>query len=88
MLPVYVSSVLGVFVSMFASVSSACYICLQWFSSVLKHFSQVFQTFVSSISSAFRRIVTSVTSECFKRRLYVASPSFLSAASHRCFLLS
>ena len=34
MLQAYVSSVPGVLIRMFASVSSRCCICLQWFSSV------------------------------------------------------
>jgi hypothetical protein len=38
---------------MSASVSSGCYICLQWFSNVFQAFSQVFQTIVSSVSFVF-----------------------------------
>jgi hypothetical protein len=38
---------------MFASVSSRCCICLQWFSNVFQAFSQVFQTLVLSVSFVF-----------------------------------
>ena len=39
---------------MFASVLSRCCICLQWFSSVFRHFPQVFQMLISCVSSAFK----------------------------------
>jgi hypothetical protein len=52
-LQAYVSSVFGCFIRMFASVSSECCICLQWFSYIFQAFSQVFQTFVSSVSFIF-----------------------------------
>ena len=53
MLQTYVSSVFMCFVRMFASVSSRCCICLQWFLIVFQSFSQVFQMLVSSVSSVF-----------------------------------
>ena len=56
------------FIRMFASVSSGCCICLQWFSNVFQSFSQVFQTFVSSVSSVFFLYVATVASGCFKSR--------------------
>ena len=57
MLQAYVSSGPGVFIRMFASVSSGCCICLQWFLSVFRHFPQVFQMLISCVSSAFRRML-------------------------------
>jgi hypothetical protein len=68
MLQAYVLSVLGVFISMFASVSSRCCICLQWFSNIFQAFSQVFQTVVSSVPSIFLLYAAIVASGCLKSR--------------------
>jgi hypothetical protein len=67
MLQAYVSSVFRCFIRVFASVSSRCCICLQWFSNVFQVLSQVFQTLVSSVSSFFFLYVATVACGCFKR---------------------
>jgi hypothetical protein len=53
MLQAYVSSVFRYFIHMFASLSSGCCICSQWFSNVFHVFLQVFQTLISRVSSIF-----------------------------------
>jgi hypothetical protein len=53
---------------MFASVSSVCCICLQWFSNVFQTFSQVFHTFVLKCFIYLRLYVATVASRCFKSR--------------------
>ena len=53
MLQVYVASVFRCFICMFTSVLSRCCIRLQWFLNVFQVFSQLFQTFVSSVSFIF-----------------------------------
>jgi hypothetical protein len=71
LLQAYVSSVFRCFIHMLASVLSGCCIYLHWFLNVFQAFSQVFQTFVSSVSSIFFYMLQLV-SECFKSRLDVA----------------
>jgi hypothetical protein len=72
MLQAYVSTVFRSFIRMFASVSSGCCICLQWFSNV-------FQTFFVSVADAcfkcfiyFILYVVTIVSGCFKNRSGVA----------------
>jgi hypothetical protein len=51
-------------------------------------FLQVFQMYVSRVSSVFKHIFANVVSGYFESRTSVASLSSPSAASPRCFLLS
>ena len=60
------------FIRMFASVSSECCICLQWFLNVFETFSQVFQMLLLSVSFVFFCMFVTVASKCFKSRSVVA----------------